>query len=60
MKEEPRHRGGKRDGAGRKPEGKKAYTVTLTSKNVDKAKRKEANFSGLLDSLLADWLGHRT
>ena len=48
--------GGKREGAGRKSEGKAAYNVTLTVKNVARAKRKEANFSGLLDRLLAKWL----
>jgi len=50
------HRGGKRKGSGRKPEGKSPYTVTLTSKNVNRAKKRESNFSGLLDRLLADWL----
>lgn len=49
-------RGGKRKGAGRKPEGKAAFTVTLTAKNVKRAKKREANFSGLLDRLLSDWL----
>lgn len=49
--------GGKREGAGRKSEGKAAYNVTLTAKNVERAKRKESNFSGLLDRLLAAWLG---
>ena len=49
--------GGKREGAGRPPEGKKPYLVTLTEKNVTKAKKREANFSGLLDRLLAGWLG---
>lgn len=52
-------RGGAREGAGRKPMGKAAYTVTLTEKNVDKAKKREANFSGLLDRLLAKWLKSR-
>ena len=52
----PKH-GGKREGAGRPPEGKKAYLVTLTEKNAEKAKKREANFSGLLDKLLARWLG---
>jgi Post-segregation antitoxin CcdA len=55
MKEKVKHRGGKREGAGRKSQGKQPYTVTLTTANVDKAKRKEANFSGLLDKLLAEW-----
>jgi hypothetical protein len=50
------HRGGKRKGAGRKPEGKAKYTVTLTEENATKAKAIESNFSGLLDRLLADWL----
>jgi len=49
-------RGGKREGAGRKSEGKDRFTVTLTADNVTKAKESEDNFSGLLDRLLADWL----
>ena len=49
-------RGGKRKGAGRKPQGKAAYTVTLTQENVERAKKRETNFSGLLDRLLANWL----
>jgi len=49
-------RGGKRKGAGRKPMGKSAYTVTLTEQNVNSAKERESNFSGLLDRLLAKWL----
>ncbi len=49
-------RGGKRKGAGRKPEGKTPYTVTLTEKNVERARKRESNFSGLLDRLLANWL----
>jgi hypothetical protein len=36
--------------------GKDAYTVTLTKKNVQRAKKREANFAGLLDRLLANWL----
>lgn len=48
--------GGKRKGAGRKSEGKEAYNVTLTADNVERAKRKESNLSGLLDRLLAAWL----
>jgi post-segregation antitoxin (ccd killing protein) len=51
-----KHRGGKREGSGRKPEGKDRYTVTLTTENVQKAKDKGLNFSGLLDRLLSDWL----
>ncbi|HEY6207082.1 MAG TPA: hypothetical protein VIW21_13040 [Chthoniobacterales bacterium] len=49
--------GGKREGAGRPPEGKKPYLVTLTEANVKRAKKRENNFSGLLDRLLARWLG---
>jgi hypothetical protein len=49
--------GGKREGAGRPSEGKKPYLVTLTETNVKKAKKRERNFSGLLDDLLARWLG---
>jgi hypothetical protein len=51
--------GGKREGAGRPPEGKKPYLVTLTEKNVTKAKKKvgRGKFSGLLDDLLSGWLG---
>ena len=44
-------RGGKRKGAGRKPMGKKLYTVSLTEKTAERAKRREDNFSGLLDRL---------
>ncbi len=51
-----KQRGGKRKGAGRKPEGKAPYTVTLTEANVDRAKKREPNFSGLLDRLLAKWI----
>jgi hypothetical protein len=59
MKEPEKHRGGKREGAGRKPMGKERYTVTLTTTNVEAAKGKESNFSGLLDRLLNDWIhGH--
>jgi hypothetical protein len=49
--------GGKREGAGRPSEGKRPYLVTLTEKNVKQAKKRETNFSGLLDRLLANWLG---
>jgi hypothetical protein len=52
-------RGGRRKGAGRKPMGKNPYTVTLTEKNVNRAKKREKNFSALLDRLLASWLGSR-
>jgi hypothetical protein len=50
-------RGGKREGAGRPSEGKAKYLVSLTKKNAERAKKREANFSGLLDRLLARWLG---
>lgn len=55
MSTESPKRGGKREGAGRKSEGKKRYDVTLTTVNVDKAKERESNLSGLLDRLLAQW-----
>jgi len=45
--------GGKRKGAGRKPEGKKGYSVTLTESTVEKALKRESNLSALLDRLLA-------
>jgi hypothetical protein len=48
--------GGKREGAGRPSKGKKPVLVTLTAKNVKKAKEREGNFSGLLDRLLSEWL----
>jgi hypothetical protein len=50
-------RGGKRKGAGRKPEGKRGYSVTLTEKNVKRAKKREPLLSPLLDRLLGEWLG---
>lgn len=57
MKKKPEtNRGGKRPGAGRPDEGKARYNVTLTVDNVTKAKKREGNFSGLLDRLLADWI----
>ena len=37
--------------------GKKAYTVTLTRGNVELARKREKNLSGLIDRLLAAWLG---
>jgi hypothetical protein len=55
MKEKP-SRGGKREGAGRPPMGKKTYSLTLTEDNVVEARKRESNFSGLLDRLLANWL----
>jgi hypothetical protein len=48
--------GGKREGAGKKPQGKKSYLVSLTEKNAERAKRRVDNFSALLDGLLARWL----
>ena len=45
--------GGARKGAGRKAEGKRGYSVTLTEANVDKALKRETNLSALLDRLLA-------
>ncbi len=39
--------------------GKAAYTVTLTEKNVERAKKREGNFSGLLDRLLTNWIKSR-
>jgi hypothetical protein len=50
--------GGKREGAGRPSEGKKAYLVTLTEKNAERAKKRvgKGKFSGLMDGLLADWI----
>ena len=52
-------RGGKREGAGRPSQGKERVTVTLNAENVSRAKAAESNFSGLLDRLLANWLGNR-
>ncbi|HWB06494.1 MAG TPA: type II toxin-antitoxin system CcdA family antitoxin [Verrucomicrobiales bacterium] len=49
-------RGGRREGAGRKPAGKGRYLVTLNAENAENAKARTENFSGLLDSLLAQWL----
>ena len=48
--------GGKRAGAGRPSEGKTRYNVMLTTGNVATAKKREKNFSGLIDRLLADWI----
>lgn len=59
MKKKP-PRGGKREGAGRPDEGKRPFTVTLTAENVAKAKKRTGNFSGTLDTLLAEWLKQRT
>jgi len=54
MKKKPT--GGKREGAGRPSQGKRPVLVTLNAENVNEAKKRERNFSGLLDGLLADWL----
>lgn len=59
MKAKPSKRGGKREGAGRKSEGKKRYDVTLTETTVTTAKGHTDNLSGLLDSLLGDWVKGR-
>lgn len=56
MEKTPSKRGGKREGAGRPSLGKKHYDVTLTETNVEAAKERESNLSGLLDRLLAEWL----
>ena len=48
--------GGKRAGAGRPSQGKKPVLLTLTATTVAKAKKRESNFSGLVDGLLSDWL----
>jgi len=55
MKKKKSH-GGKREGAGRPSQGKARYNVMLTAANVDKARTKESNFSGLLDRLLGEWI----
>ena len=60
MEKTPSRRGGKREGAGRPSLGKKHYDVTLTELNVEAAKERESNLSGLLDGLLADWLKKKT
>ena len=50
-------RGGKRKGAGRKPQGKAPYTVTLTAQNVERARERGiSNLSAFLDLLLTNWL----
>jgi Post-segregation antitoxin CcdA len=56
MKKKPKPRGGKREGAGRKPQGKVRINVTLTEVNVAKARERTSNFSGLLDKVLSEWL----
>src|SRR4029077_10237059 len=38
--------------------GKARYTVTLTEANVERAKKRESNFSGLLYRLFAKWLAN--
>ena len=60
MKTKVKLRGGRREGAGRKPEGKERYTVTLTPDHVAKVKAIESNLSGLLDRLLSEWLHRKT
>ncbi|MEY2510126.1 MAG: hypothetical protein QOE26_889 [Verrucomicrobiota bacterium] len=55
-KQRKRTHGGKRKGAGKKSQGKAPYTVTLTKTTVDGVKKAQANFSGLLDRLLDEWL----
>jgi hypothetical protein len=60
MKTKPARRGGKREGSGRKSQGKERFTVTLTADFVDRAKSREQNFSGLLDRLLSEWLRARS
>ena len=49
-------RGGRREGAGRKSQGKERVTVTLDAENVKTAKLQTDNFSGLMDQLLSDWV----
>lgn len=56
MKQKISSRGGKREGAGRPSLGKARYLVTLTETNAVAAKKREKNFSGLLDRLLSQWL----
>ena len=57
MNTEPKtNRGGRREGAGRKSQGKKHVTLTLTEKTVEAAKGRTDNLSGLVDGLLAQWL----
>jgi hypothetical protein len=56
MNESEKHRGGKRPGSGRKSLGKKRYNLTLTAANVEAARKREPNLSGLLDDLLARYL----
>jgi len=57
MHTEPKSkRGGKREGAGRKSQGKRKYSVSLTADTVERAQERTDNFSGLLDRLLTDWL----
>jgi post-segregation antitoxin (ccd killing protein) len=55
-KDNEKQRGGKREGAGRKPMGKRRYNVTLTEETAERAKEAEPNFSGLLDTLLSKWV----
>ena len=39
-----------------KPEGKRAYSVSITKALAEEAKIHEPNFSALLERLLVDWL----
>ena len=36
---------------------RRPYTLTLTKANVEKAREREKNLSGLIDRLLAAWFG---
>ena len=49
-------RGGKREGAGRKSQGKERVTLSLTAELVAAVKQRTDNLSGLVDGLLADWI----
>jgi hypothetical protein len=49
-------RGGRREGAGRKSQGKAKYSLSLTQETVVKVQERTENLSGLVDDLLAGWL----
>lgn len=53
----PTKRGGARKGAGRPSQGKATFNLSLTVTNVEAAKKRTDNLSGLVDELLAEWLG---